>query len=148
MKKYIIILVISILFLGSIYSKNSYKYYFDLGNKKYEEEDFDKAIENYNISIKLNQKHSDSYFMKANAEKNLNLINEALADYNIALHLNPKGDIGYFNRGVLYFENENFNEAKKDFDKAISLNPEYQIYYIYQKKTEDILKTNTSSPKS
>ncbi|MBN2477992.1 ATP-binding protein [Candidatus Micrarchaeota archaeon] len=125
--------------------------YYDLGNDYYEKEDFEKAIENYNMAILLNPVFSEAYFNRALSYYQLKNFEKAIDDYTKSAELDPKNPIIYNNRGDAFYRKQDFNSAIKDYDKAISLNPEYlKAFYNrglsyasmedYEKAVEDFSK--------
>jgi SpoVK/Ycf46/Vps4 family AAA+-type ATPase len=131
--------------------------YFERGNGYYEKEDYEKAIENYNMAVLLNPLFSEAYFNRALCYYKLKEYDKSIADYTKAAELDPKNPIIYNNRGDAYYRKQQLNDAIKDFTKAIQLNPEYMKAYYnrglahasmenYEKAIEDFSKVIELKP--
>ncbi len=127
------------------------KTYYELGNDYYEKADYEKAIENYNMTILLNPIFSEAYFNRALSYYQLKNFEKSTADYTKSGELDPQNPRIYNNRGDAYYRKQDFQSAIKDYDKAIQLNPEYlKAYYNrglsyasveeYEKAVEDFTK--------
>ncbi len=104
--------------------------YYHRGNNYYEKEDFDKAVENYNMAIVLNPNFSEAYFNRGLAYYNKKNYDKAVSDYNKSAELDPRNPVIYNNRGDAYYRKQEFENAILDYDKAVSLNPKYlKAYY-------------------
>jgi SpoVK/Ycf46/Vps4 family AAA+-type ATPase len=125
--------------------------YYQIGNDYYEQGDYEKAIENYNMAILLNPVFSEAYFNRALCHYHLKNYDKAINDYTKAADLDPRNPIIYNNRGDAYYRKQEYGKAIKDYDKAISLNPNYlKAYYNrglayasledYEKAIEDFTK--------
>ncbi|MCB0166741.1 MAG: tetratricopeptide repeat protein [Anaerolineae bacterium] len=90
-----------------------------------EQEQYDKAIEEYSKAIELDPQYVDAYNYRGIAYANSEQYEKAIVDYNTAIELNPKYRWSYFNRGNAYRGQELYDEAIADFKKAIELDPEY-----------------------
>lgn len=126
-------------------------YYFTLGYKEYENENYDKSMEYFNKAIELNENYTDAY-----AAKGLALISkqdyiDALTTFDKAISLNPgylnawvgkavsleklnrtiEAESIYFSLGYKELENKNYNESLKYLNRAIELNPgNYEAYNV------------------
>lgn len=101
------------------------KAYNDLGNECYENGEYEKAVENYNLAISLDPKTFKAYFNRALNYYQLKEFDKSLADYNKSAELDPSNPAIYNNRGDVYYHKQDFQSAIKDYDKAISLDPNY-----------------------
>ncbi len=99
--------------------------YYHRGNDCYEKNDFDRAIENYNMAIVLNPNFSEAYFNRGLAYYNKKNYEKAISDYNKSAELDPRNPVIYNNRGDAFYRKQEFENAILDYDKAISLNPNY-----------------------
>ncbi|MGC9005931.1 MAG: tetratricopeptide repeat protein, partial [Candidatus Micrarchaeia archaeon] len=64
--------------------------YYQIGNEYYEKEDYEKAIENYNMAVLLNPLFSEAYFNRALCYYKLKEYDKSVADYTKAAELDPK----------------------------------------------------------
>jgi serine/threonine protein kinase, bacterial len=106
-------------------SRNEVDRAIEAGDKKYNDNDINGALAEYNRAIKLAPNDPRGYNGRgAIYEVKLRQSEPALADYNRAIQLAPKDSTGYRNRADL--KNSLLNDpqgAKADYDRAISLNP-------------------------
>ena len=116
--------------------------YFRKGNRAiFEENDDNKAIDNYNMAIKLNPEDAYAYLFRGYAYDDLKEYGKAIEDYSKAVELNPKEADFYYFRGVAYDYLKDYDKAIEDYSKAIELNPEYAEAYkdrgnVYRYKEE------------
>ncbi|MEW6748590.1 MAG: AAA family ATPase [Candidatus Micrarchaeota archaeon] len=133
------------------------KTYYQSGNDYYEKNDFDRAIENYNMAILLSPVFSEAYFNRALSYYQLKNFDKSIADYTKSMELDPQNPIIYNNRGDAFYRKQDFQSAVKDYDKAISLNPNYlKAFYNrglsyasieeYEKAVEDFTKVVKIKP--
>ncbi|MCX6778017.1 MAG: tetratricopeptide repeat protein [Candidatus Micrarchaeota archaeon] len=99
--------------------------YYHRGNDYYEKNDFDKAIENYNMAIVLNPNFAEAYFNRGLCYYNKKNYDRAIKDYDKSAELDPRNPIIYNNRGDAYYRKQDFEHAIADYDKALSLNDKY-----------------------
>jgi len=99
--------------------------YYEKGNTYYEQGDYDRAIENYNMSVILNPQFLEAYFNRALCYYNKKNYDKAIEDYTHAVEIDADNPLIYNNRGDAYYRKQDFEKAIADYDKAISLNPDY-----------------------
>ncbi len=90
---------------------------------------YNKAIENYTKSIKLNPQNANAYNNRGLAKHALEKHQEAIADYNKAIELNPKDAVAYNNRGFTNYALGEHKAVIADFSKAIELDSKYAMAY-------------------
>ncbi len=133
------------------------KRYYELAEEYFDNRDYEKSIENYNMAVLLNPLFSEAYFGRALAYYKLKEYDKAIADYTKTLELDPKNPIIYNNRGDVYYRKGDFVKAIKDYDKAVMLNPNYMKAYYnrglcyasleqYDKAVEDFSKVIELKP--
>jgi tetratricopeptide (TPR) repeat protein len=94
--------------------------------------DYDRAIADFNVAIRLNLKASNPY--KAFNHRGLAYYangdnDRAIADYNEAIRFKPKDPKPYNNRGLAYYTKGNSDRAIADYNEAIRLNPKEASAY-------------------
>ncbi|VVB73370.1 VCP-like ATPase [uncultured archaeon] len=99
--------------------------YYEKGNTYYEQGDYDRAIENYNMSVILNPNFLESYFNRALCYYNKKNYDKAIEDYTRASDIDPDNPLIYNNRGDAYYRKQDFEKSIADYNKAISLNKDY-----------------------
>jgi tetratricopeptide (TPR) repeat protein len=85
--------------------------------------DNDRAIADYNESIKLNSSYPHAFLGRGNAWKSKKDLDRAIADFSEAIRLDPKFASAYFNRGDAYDDKGDTTRALADLDAAIRLDP-------------------------
>ena len=62
------------------------------GSASYRLQDYDSALENFDLAIRLDANRYETYFNRGLAKQQMTLLNEALVDFRYALRLNPEYD--------------------------------------------------------
>lgn len=94
------------------------------------EKDYEKALDDMNIAIKLQPQYSGFFINRAFLRYNLDDYFGAMADYDYAIQLDPLNTAALFNRGLLRAEVHDNNKAIDDFSKVLSLNSnDYRSLY-------------------
>lgn len=107
-----------------------YKYYIDEGIVDIQNGKYQKAIENIDKSIELNNNWEISYFYRGVANQALENYDEAMLDYTKALQINPKMVDAYYNKAYITLSRKdidtpNISNAIKDLEKALELDPKF-----------------------
>ena len=101
----------------------NYIYYSSRADIERKLKQYESAIEDYTIAIKLKPNRVESYKDRATCYRELGLFKQAIDDYDIALILKPK-DVSFLEKRVICYEKiNNFDEAFSDLDKLIKINP-------------------------
>ena len=103
--------------------------------------DFDNAIADYTIAIKLRPDSDAPYYNRGIAYFNKGEFNDAITDYTTAIQINPRHASAYYNRGNAYFNKGEFDEAITDYARALRINPYHANAYnnsgsVYSRKGE------------
>lgn len=108
------------------------------------EQQYDKAFEEYDLSINLYPKDAEVYYNRGDAYSKQKKYNQALVDYSKAIELDPSYEDAYYKRGKVYYTQKEYNKALKDYNKAVELNTKHaEVYhdrgwiYLYEKKDYD-----------
>jgi tetratricopeptide (TPR) repeat protein len=92
---------------------------------KNELKDFQGALADCNLAIKLNNKFLEAYINRSNSKIGLNDFQGAIDDCNKVILIDSSYSAAYNNRGSIYRNNLNdYKSAIKDFTKAIELTNE------------------------
>ena len=122
-------------------NKNSYLAYKYKGITRMKYNDFFGAVNDLNMSIKLNDHYSVSYLFRGIAHINLKDYNDALFDLNTAISLDKSYYEAYLNRAKLFSILNDFSDASKDYASALSLNPDnpeiYNLKGLSEKNNRD-----------
>jgi tetratricopeptide (TPR) repeat protein len=103
--------------------------YKDYGTFLARAKQFDRAIEQFNIALRLFPNFALVYSDRGNALEKLDRLDEAIADYDRAIALAPRIFGFYNNRGNAFLKTKRFSEALSDFKRAIELNPNFASAY-------------------
>ena len=105
--------------------------YYDRGLAWARKNETDKALADYNASLKINPDYQNAYISRGNALKLKNRPDEAIADYDRAIKIDPpKAGLAFYNRGNSWRDKNENEKALADYDQAISLMPQYVNAYI------------------
>jgi tetratricopeptide (TPR) repeat protein len=103
--------------------------YYRRGNRRYDQQDFLGAIEDYTESIRINPNADNAYNNRGNARLNSQDLQGAISDYNRALRINPEHPLAYYNRGLALARLGNYNAAIASYTRALQVNPNYDLAY-------------------
>lgn len=70
------------------------------GLARYEQHDYERAIQCFNAAIALGPHEPDAYFHRANAYRFSNNLDAAIADYGAAIRRDPSYARAYYNRAM------------------------------------------------
>jgi tetratricopeptide (TPR) repeat protein len=94
------------------------------------DDEYDRAIADYNEAIRLDAKDVTAYNARGTAWRAKGDLDRAIADYNEAIKLDPKYAHAYVNRGRAWESKGECDRAIGDYDQAIRLHPDYTDAYI------------------
>ncbi len=84
--------------------------------------DFDRAIEQFDIALKLKPNYDSVYAYRGIVQIQQQKFPQGLADIERALQINPNSEAGYQGRSVYYINQKDFRRALSDANRAISIN--------------------------
>ncbi|MBP9093685.1 tetratricopeptide repeat protein [bacterium] len=84
---------------------------------------YDEAMKDCNIAIKLDPKLSDAYDRRAFCYTVSDQLDKAIGDYTTAIKLNPKSPMPYHNRAIAYRKLGKLKEANSDMKHYLTLRP-------------------------
>jgi len=93
------------------------------GNIHLKNNDFDQAITEYTMAVRLYPNYTTAYNIRGNAYYSKKDYNQAIADYSQAIRLNPNEAVYYSNRAGSYSCKGNYDRAIMDYSESIRLNP-------------------------
>lgn len=109
--------------------------------------EFEKAINDYNIAISIDNSLQEAYFERGMALARNGQIEEGIEDLSYFIKHNPKSSLAYTKRGVRYIWAGKLDKAKKDLTQAIKLDKsnseahdDLGVIYAQQKKFNEALK--------
>ena len=102
----------------------------DLAFKNFDNNQYDKALENLKKSIKISPDNDKVYFAMGLTYGKLGKHKDALENIHKAIDINPNDAKFFINMGIAFNNLEQFEEAIKSFHKAIEINPKDKtIFY-------------------
>jgi uncharacterized protein (TIGR02145 family) len=128
----LLIIIASVVIIKIVLNSDSSKVHFDSGNAHYKKMDYDEAIEDYTVAIKLKPDESiylnsrgNAYYSRGVKYSNKKDYDLAITDYTTAIKLKPDNPVYLYSRGNAYYNKENYNLAIADFEAALRINPDY-----------------------
>jgi tetratricopeptide (TPR) repeat protein len=103
--------------------------YLAKGNGWVIKEEFDKALENYNVSIDLVPNYANAFSNRGLVWYNKLDFDKALNDLNKAIDIDPFNENSFGNRALVWQSKLEFDKALADYNMAIKLNHKYSIAY-------------------
>ncbi len=97
--------------------------YLRIAGKALYDGDFDRAIAEYSIAIRVDPARTDSYVKRGQAFLEKGNYDRAVADFNRTLVIDPECAAAYLNRGIVQAARGDDQAALVDFARAIALNP-------------------------
>jgi len=87
---------------------------------------YERALTDYNMAIKLAPKFAKAYVNRGNVYIKLGDVERAISDDTMAIKLDPNNAAFYNNRAVAYYKKGDKEKAIADFRKALKINPALQ----------------------
>ena len=84
------------------------------------------AIEQFNVTIRLNPKNAKAYWGRGTAKSELDLDSDAMADFDEAVRLSPYDFRAWALRGMEKARYGHYDLAIADYHEAIRLNPNHE----------------------
>jgi len=125
--------------LGASISSTVLETYFEDGKTKFEKQDWDGAIVDYNQVLAMDPKQIVAYSNRGMARASKGDLEGAIADFSQAISLDPKLAEAYFNRGIAKTTQKDLDGAVADFSQAITLDPKMAAAF-YKRGTIRTLK--------
>ena len=104
--------------------------FFSIGCLLWEGSKAEKALDAYDMAIRLQPDYAAVYSNRGNVKNGLGCPDDALADYDTAIRLNPHFPEAYYNRGVQKVLCEELDAAIVDYDEAIRIKSDYAEAYV------------------
>ena len=93
---------------------------------------FDKAVQDFTMAIKLKPEDAESWLNRAIAYDKMGKYENAYRDYSQTIELEPSFAKAYLNRGNLSLKLKQYNDAINDYNVAIIYDHEYGVAF-YQR---------------
>ena len=98
---------------------------YDLGKDRVGENEYDRALEDFNISIKMSSVNPKVFTNRANIYGLKNQFELALADYSRAIELDPTDVQTFFNRAITFSRMKQYDKAAADYSTALTMKPSF-----------------------
>jgi tetratricopeptide (TPR) repeat protein len=103
--------------------------YHNRGLAELEAGDYDRAIADFDASIRLDPTSAPTFNNRGSAWYAKGDPDRAIADFDKAIQLDPAYAFAYHNRGEIWKDKGDFDRAIADYGKAISFDPGYTAAY-------------------
>jgi tetratricopeptide (TPR) repeat protein len=112
---------------------------YDKGQKRVAENEYDRALQDFNVSIKMNPNNAKVYINRANIYGLKKQFDLALNDYSKAIELDKTDPQTFFNRGITYSFMRQFDKAAEDYSTVLAMQPGFKAAkqnraYVYADK--------------
>jgi tetratricopeptide (TPR) repeat protein len=99
--------------------------YDNRGVEYYNKQDWDRAISDFTMTIKLDPKYHEGWGDRGVTYYKKNDNESALKDFDQAIRLDPKYVKALYNRGVLYQGQKDYDRAISDYTRALDADPQH-----------------------
>lgn len=110
-------------------NKDRYDLYILNGDKLYDNDEYDKAIDEYNKAIELDPKNAIGYFDRGYAYYYKKNYSAAMSDFDKTLLLDPDYYSAYLGRARVKTKTTDYTGALADYNKLLSMSREAKYYY-------------------
>jgi tetratricopeptide (TPR) repeat protein len=93
------------------------------GNAYTAKQEYDRAIQDYDESLKLNPEYARAFNNRGAAYHKKGEDDRAIEDFDRSIQINPKYAEAFANRAEAYQSKGEYNRAGQDYDEAIRLQP-------------------------
>jgi len=111
------------------WNKRIVKQSLDRGVIKYQEQNYQDAIKEFDKAIEEAPNLADAYSYRGQAKAELGDIEGAISDYNQLLLIQLNNSEGYYNRGNAYYKLEDYDTAIQDYNQTLKINPQFALAY-------------------
>ena len=101
------------------------KTYYNRGIARFKLEQYDDAIDDYDMAIRLKPDYAEAYYKRGGTKHYLGQHATAILDYDAAIRIQSDFSIAYKSRGDAKAALEQYAAAIVDYDNAIRLKPDY-----------------------
>ncbi len=96
------------------------------------ENEFEKALENYAKAIDVDPSYTPAYLARGKLYYRHNRFDKALSDFNKVISLNPNHAVAYLEKGNVFVKTRKLDEALDSYRNAAKCDPELLISYLNQ----------------
>ena len=109
---------------------NDAKSYYNRANAYRDKVDFDKAIEDFSMQIRLQPDDAETYYDRGKIYGEKGEYDKAVEDFSKSIELHPEFTEAYAKRALAYFRMDKFESALQDYDKVLELNPKTLARFV------------------
>ena len=113
--------------------------YKKIAHEAYQQDDYPKAIANYEEAIRLDPDDRWLHYMRGNANLGQGQYDDTIADYSKAIQLDPEFSEAYFWRGRAKHLLEQYDDAIADYDEATRLNSKFSEAHFWRGRAKHSL---------
>ena len=117
------------------------------GYAKYRLDQYQAAIDDYDIAIGLKPDFAPAYYFRGTVKRSLGQYKEAIEDYDIAIDLKSDFAFAYYFRGTIRGDLGEHFIAIQDYNKAIDAKPDYAFAYLRRGIANYLLDRNWAAKK-
>ncbi len=126
MKFILPIFFITLIFTGACRNESTI-----MGDKYFEQGEYQKAIDAYNNYLEINPRNIKSIYNRGRSYEELGNQKKAMSDFEHVLKLDPKNVSALLSIGKNYYREENYDQALFFINKALEINDEeYMGHYL------------------
>lgn len=104
--------------------------YYNKGVDRTQINDFEGAIAEFNIAIKLNPNYAEAFYNRGSAKLRVKDNKGAIYDFNKAIEINPNFEQSYYNRAIAKIQIKDYQGALTDYNKAIEIKTDFADAYL------------------
>ena len=108
-----------------LYTELSASDYEKYAFEAYYSEQYEEAIKNYDMAIKLSPQNWSLYHWRGRVKSAMKLYVGAIVDFDQAIEIDSKKPQVFYLRGVAKYNLQRHRESITDFNKVIEINPDY-----------------------
>lgn len=106
--------------------------YIKEGSTKLALKQFESALNDFTIAIKLNPDSGSYYVKRGQCYYGMGKFSEAITDFKRAIDRDANNPEFYYNLGLAYYSWEKHKDAFEQLSKAVSMNPNYADALLYR----------------
>ena len=111
-------------------TENNYRAHGNLGLARFDEGEYDQALDHYNKAVSIEPDDVYSYNNRGIIYGKRGEYQQAIDDFNHALRIVPSFANAYNNRGYSYYKLGQYPRAIEDYGQAIRFKPDYAEAYV------------------
>ncbi|CAN5314045.1 hypothetical protein BH10BAC1_BH10BAC1_06250 [soil metagenome] len=129
-------------FNSFLFGQNEFNYYFNQGQEKYANGNYNGAASDFSTALKNRQSAKNDYSIanayraRAFCKMELKNYSSAIADISDAIKLKPEYSDLYMARSIIHMNAKQFNEAIKWANVGLALKPEYENLILIKGKAK------------